>query len=356
MKLVRTSTLFVVSLLLCLSAAGQRRIVIPAGTPEDQELQAIANQSDAKQKIAMLEEFVTKYASNAPAAAYGNWQLAQQYSAAGDQAKALAYGDKALAAMPNVLDIIMSQADIAQQLKANDKLVDYAVRGAAVYHAIPPDSETPDAMANYKQQYESLETIGYNAVANEADAKVRMKEIESYLGAFPNGRFTQNLATLAIVSYQEMKDMTGLSAFADKVLEKNPNDMRLLTALATAFVTDNPAKAGSFARKALEQSKSSTDEQTKSLAGVAHSVLGQSLLRESKFAPAAAELKTATTMLKDSPQDEAAAYYYLGFANVKLERAADAIAALTQAAKHDTPYKGPAEELIGKIQAARRKK
>ena len=170
MKSIRFVATIAVSLLLGLNALAQRKIVIPAGTPEDQELQAIANQSDAKQKIAMLEEFTNKYASNKPAAAYSNWQLAQQYVAAGDQAKALAAGDKALAAMPDVLDIIVSQADIAQQMKADDKVVDYATRGAAVYHAIPADSETPEAMANYKQQYEYLETIGYNAIAAEQNA------------------------------------------------------------------------------------------------------------------------------------------------------------------------------------------
>jgi tetratricopeptide (TPR) repeat protein len=361
MKTIRTSALLVLSLVLCATAAGQRRIVIPAGTPEDQELQAIANQSDAKQKIAMLEEFVAKYASNAPAAAYGNWQLAQQYAAAGEPAKALPYGDKALAAMPDVLEIIMLQADIAQQLKANAKIVDYATRGAAAYHAIPAETETPENMAAYKQQYEYLETIGYNAIASEQDAKARKQEIDRYLPAFPNGRFSDNLTTLAIIAYQEMKDMAGLAAFGERVLEKNPTDMRLLTVLASAYLSDpsgaNVAKAGTFARKAITlQSKSADDPQAKTLAGVAHSVLGQVLLRENKFAPAATELRTATTLLKESPQDEAGAYYYLGFAYVKLERGSDAIAALTQSAKADTPYRGLAQDLIGKIQAARRGK
>lgn len=356
MKSIRLLAMISFSVLFCVSALGQRKIVIPAGTPEDQELQAIANQSDAKQKIAMLEEFGNKYATNKPAAAYGNWQLAQQYAASGEPAKALAAGDKALAAMPDVLDILVSQADIAQQIKANDKVVDYATRGAAVYHAIPADSETAEAMAAYKQQYEYLETIGYNAIAGEQNVKARMQEIERYVPAFTNGRFTGNVTTLAIVSYQEMKDMAGLSAFADKVLAKNESDMRLLTALSSAFVNDNPAKAGTFARKAIELQSKSSDEQAKSLAGVAHSVLGQALVRESKFAAGVTELKTATSILKDSPQDEAAAYYFLGFAYAKLERGGDAVAALQQAAKYDTPYKGPAEEMIGKIQAARRKK
>jgi hypothetical protein len=359
MKTTLTSLLLALSLLLTASAAGQRRIVIPAGTPEDQELQAIASQTDTKQKITMLEAFVQKYASNAPAATYGNWQLAQQYAADGDQAKALACGDKALAAMPDVLDIIMSQADIAQQMKAHAKVVDYATRGAAVYHAIPAEGDSAEHMSEFKQQYEYLETIGYNAIAAETNTKARMQEIDRYLPAFSNGRFADNLTTLAIVTFQEMKDSAGLAAFGDKVLAKNPNDVKLLTVLASAYISDpsHAAKAGTLARKAIElQKEPGADPQAKTFAGLAHSVLGQSLLHENKFLPATSELKTAATLLKDSPQDQAGAYYFLGFAYVKLERGGDAVAALTEAAKADTPYRAPAQDMIGKIQAARRKK
>ena len=99
-----------------------------------------------------------------------------------------------------------------------------------------------------------------------------------------------------------MKDSAGLAAFGDKVLEKSPNDIRLLTVLANAYVSDasgaHVAKAGSFARRAIElQAKSADDPQAKTLTGVAHSVLGQVLLHESKFAPAVAELKTATAFI-----------------------------------------------------------
>jgi len=48
------------------------KIVIPAGTPEDQALQAISNEQDAQKKLAMYEDFVQKFSSNPAAAAYGN--------------------------------------------------------------------------------------------------------------------------------------------------------------------------------------------------------------------------------------------------------------------------------------------
>ena len=53
------------------------KIVIPAGTPEDQALTAISNEPDAQKKLAMYEDFVQKFSSNPAAVAYGNWQIAQ---------------------------------------------------------------------------------------------------------------------------------------------------------------------------------------------------------------------------------------------------------------------------------------
>src|SRR5581483_10043185 len=119
-----------------LAGAQIDRIVIAAGTPEDQALTAINAESDAGKKVAMYEDFVQKFSANPAAVAYGNWQLAQYYQGTGDLAKALQYGDKALAGAPHSLDILVSQTNIAQQMKDNAKLVDYATRGGEVYASI----------------------------------------------------------------------------------------------------------------------------------------------------------------------------------------------------------------------------
>src|ERR1700678_3384179 len=108
------------------------KILIPAGTPEDHDLQAIASEQDAAKKLALYQDFVQKYASNPAAVAYGDWQILQAYQAAGDLNKALDYGNKALAASGRNLDILVSQASIAQQAKDNAKLMDYAAKGGAV--------------------------------------------------------------------------------------------------------------------------------------------------------------------------------------------------------------------------------
>ena len=178
-------------------------IVIPAGTPEDKDLAAIAAESDAQKRIAAYQEFLTKYADNKPAVAYAEWQLSQQYLAAGDTAKAMEYGSKALAAYPNNLDIIMSQANVAQAMKDNGKVVDYAVQGAGVYHSIAKqpragrhirrgmDLEDHRARRTRRaMRYDFLETSAYNAIASEQD---------------PNKRMTRNREVHAGVSEVEVR-------------------------------------------------------------------------------------------------------------------------------------------------------
>src|SRR5271155_462349 len=89
------------------------KIVIPAGTPEDQALTAISNEQDTQKKVAMYQDFLQKYSGNPAAVAYANWQLSQTYQTAGDLQKALECGEKALAGSPHNLDILVTLAGIA---------------------------------------------------------------------------------------------------------------------------------------------------------------------------------------------------------------------------------------------------
>src|SRR5713226_7895437 len=166
MRRRRSPVLIIVIFLPLLLQAQLDKIVIPAGTPEDQALQAISNEQDAQKKLAMYEDFVQKFSSNPAAVAYGNWQLSQYYQNAGDLQKALDYGDKALASAPHNLDILVSQVSIAQQMKNNSKLMDYAVRGGEVYNSIDkapkPEGVSDQDFATQKEEQKSASKNSYN--------------------------------------------------------------------------------------------------------------------------------------------------------------------------------------------------
>ncbi len=185
-------------------------IVIAAGTDEDHALQAISNEQDAQKKLAMYEDFVQKFSSNPAAVAYGNWQLAQAYQATGDLQKALDYGDKALAGSPHNLDILVSQASVAQQAKNNAKLMDYSAQGGEVCQAIAkqakPEGMSDEDFARKVNEEKSgaqnscdfLETSGFNVITSETDPKSRMSEIEKFTAAYPSSKFQEQVSNYAM--------------------------------------------------------------------------------------------------------------------------------------------------------------
>jgi len=354
---------------LCLSALAQNTpIVIPAGTPEDKDLAAITAESDAQKRIAMYQEFLTKYADNKAATAYGEWQLSQQYLTAGDTAKAMECGTKALEAYPNNLDIIMSQASVAQAMKDNSKVVDYAVQGAAVFHSIAKQTKPADAAdadwsskiageeSSAQSSYDFLETSAYNAIASEQDPNKRMTEIEEFTPAFPKSKFEGQISQLALYSLRQLNQPQRLIAYGEKTLAANPDSIPTLLMMADAYAGDpkDAAKAATYANKVLTLVGPSpeSDKEKKSYAGLAHTTLGRAELNQEKLVPAITDLKSAVTLLQDDPADQQQALYFLGYAYAKQNHKAEAVAALQKAAGITGPYQGPAKEMLAKISAA----
>jgi tetratricopeptide (TPR) repeat protein len=351
------------------------KIVITAGTPEDQALTAISNEQDAQKKLAMYEDFVQKFSSNLAAAAYGNWQISQSYQAAGDLQNALLYGDKALTGSPHNLDILVSQTTIAQQMKDNGKVMDYAMKGGDIYNSIAKqkkqEGESDQEFANRiadekssaKNSYEFLEAAAFNAIADESDAKRRMDDIERFTPAFPDSRFQEAVASYAMMSLSDLKDTPRVIAYGEKTLASNPKSLPTLLMMANTYVEDpkpgSVTKAISYAQKAIDVAKADApdaDSKRKLSAGAAHSVLGYALMKEDKTVAAVPELITASALLKGGDeQSYAIAMYRLGFAYAKLNKIAEAREVLNEIVKMPGPVQQPAQELLTKVNAARAK-
>jgi tetratricopeptide (TPR) repeat protein len=357
------------------SLAQIENIVIPAGTPEDQALQAITKEPDDHKKLAMYEDFLKQFSSNPAAVAYGNWQISQAYQGAGDLQKALDYGDKALASAPHSLDILVSQASIAQQLKNNSKLLDYAVRGGEVYNSIgkaaKPEglsaedfaSQTQSQKDGAKTSYEFLEAAGFNVIVDETNAKARMNDIDRFTPAFPNSRFDEPIASYAMMSLSELKDTTRVVAYGEKALAANPNNLPALLLLAGSYVEDpkpgSLAKAVTYAQRAVVAAKADApdaDRSRKLSGGVAHSTLGYAYMKQEKTVAAVPELKSASALLKGvDDQQYAVALYRLGYAYAKLSHNTEAREALVEAAKIPGPVQPLSQDLLAKVNAARAK-
>jgi tetratricopeptide (TPR) repeat protein len=360
-----------------LVSAQTDKLEIPAGTPEDHDLQAITNEQDATKKVAMHQDFVQKYSANPAAVAYGDWQISQAYQAAGDLSKALEYGDKALASAPRSLDILVSETSIAQQAKDNSKMMGYAIRGGEVCNSIgkqpkPADmsddafkTQVAEAKSAAKNNCDFLESAGFNAIASEADAKSRMAGIEKFSAAFPDSKFQDQVSNYAMYSLGpgQLNDQPRLIAYAEKTLAANPNSLTALLLLAGTYVDDpkpgSLAKAVTYSQKAITVAKADepdADKTHKTSAGAAHSTLGYAYLKQDKTAAAIPELKSAVAFLKGADDQQCSiALYRLGFAYAKLNRVSEAREVLMEAVKISGPVQAMSQDLLNKVNAARAK-
>ncbi len=366
--------LVLLSVLISYAGAQADHIVIAAGTDEDHALQAISSEQDAQKKLALYQDFVQKFASNAPAEAYGNWQISQAYQATGDFPKALDYGDKALAGSPHNLDILVSQASIAQQAKDNGKLMDYAAKGGEVCHSIAkqpkPDGmsdgdfaqKVNDEKAGSQNNCDFLETTGFNVITTETDPKSRMAEIEKFTLAYPDSKYGDQVSNYAMYTLGpgQLNDQARLLAFGEKVLAADPNSLPALLILANYYAEANSsAKAITYAQKAVEVAKGDApdaDKMHKLSAGAAHNTIGWAYLKQEKATAAIPELKSAALLLKGQDEQQyARALYGLGFAYGKLNKLTEAREVLTEAVKIQGPLQSMSQDLLTKVNAARAK-
>ena len=352
-------------------------IVIAAGTEEDHALQAISSEQDSAKKLAMYQDFVQKFSSNPQAVAFGDWQLAQASQASGDMDKALDYGDKALAASPHNLDILVSQVSVAQQAKNNSKLIDYAAKGGEVCHSIAKQPK-PEGMSDddFKQKItqekaaaqgncDFLETSGFNVITTETDPKNRMAEIEKYTVAFPDSKFSDQVSNYAMYTLGpgQLNDQARLVSFGEKILATDPNSVPALLLMASYYGEDkqpgSAAKAITYAQKVIDVSKADApdaDNSRKMAAGAAYNTIGWAYLKQEKTNPAITELQSASTLLKgQDDQQYARALYGLGFAYGKLNKLTEAREVLTEAVKIPGPLQAMSQDLLTKVNSARAK-
>jgi tetratricopeptide (TPR) repeat protein len=372
-------TLVVLSLFFAVSIprANAQGINFAAGTDEDHALQDITNEQDPQKKLAMYGDFVQKFSSNPAAVAYGNWQISQAYQASGDLAKALDYGDKAQAASPHNLDILVSQASLAQQAKNNTKLMDYAAKGGQACSSVAKQAK-PEGMSDedftrkvsedkaaIQNSCEFLETSGFNAITSETDPKSRMADIEKFTAAYPDSKFQEQVSNYAMYTLgpDQLNDKARLVSFGEKILASNPNSLTALLLLANFYGDDakpgSAAKAITYSQKVIEVAKADApdaDKTRKISAGVAHNTIGWAYLKQEKTAASIAELKTAAALLKGQDEQQyARALYGLGFAYGKLNKLTEAREVLTEAAKIPGPLQPMSQDLLAKVNSARAK-
>jgi tetratricopeptide (TPR) repeat protein len=352
-----------------------KNVLIPAGSEVDHQISAI-NAADPSQKLQLIEEFSKAHPED-DFQILACEQYVSYYIGAKQYDKAFEYGDKLFALDPDNYPNAVSMVRAANEKGDIDKLYTYGEKANSIlqrYKVMPPPPNTEDAnwatektqkLASLKddQDYvrQSLLSAPYNVKdpTKKADCFVRFAKM------YPDTPEGEQAVTMAAFTYQQAQNRTKMQEVANGVLAKDPNNIGMLLLLADDYSEkgDQLDKSENYAKKAAALTDTAkkpdnlTDDQWKQQLevqkGLAFSVLGQVNLQKKLNAQAVTNLAKAAPLLKSNPVTYARNQYRLGFAYLNLKKNVDAKQAFTEAASVDSPYKGPAEQKLAEIGAAK---
>jgi tetratricopeptide (TPR) repeat protein len=352
-----------------------KNVLIPAGSEVDHQISAI-NAADPSQKLQLIEEFSKAHPED-DFQILACEQYVSYYIGAKQYDKAFEYGDKLFALDPDNYPNAVSMVRAANEKGDIDKLYTYGEKANSIlqrYKVMPPPPNTEDAnwatektqkLASLKddQDYvrQSLLSAPYNVKdpTKKADCFVRFAKM------YPDTPEGEQAVTMAAFTYQQAQNRTKMQEVANGVLAKDPNNIGMLLLLADDYSEkgDQLDKSENYAKKAAALTDTAkkpdtlTDDQWKQQLevqkGLAFSVLGQVNLQKKLNAQAVTNLTKAAPLLKSNPVTYARNQYRLGFAYLNLKKNVDAKQAFTEAASVDSPYKGPAEQKLAEIGAAK---
>lgn len=352
-----------------------KRVAIQAGTPEDKALQEIGAETDSTKKVELLQKYLTDFASSDVVLA-GYEMILAHYLAEKNAAKVYEYADKALAIDSGNFGIAFFALRAAQEGSDIVKLFQYGelIGGILTRYRASPAPQGMEAEQWAGQQRAALgeaqDNIAYTEFAlfstgnNTTDPARKADFLERFVLAFPESPYAFAGSVVTADAYRQARQGPKMVAFAEKVLQRDPNHYGMLIQLADYWVEGKEQldKAIQYATKALgilnaaSQPPNLTPEQwtqQKNLQmGLAHSAIGQAHVHASRDAQAAEAFKSAAPLLKPVKFYFARCLYLWGFALTRQKKNAEARPLLQEAASLDTPYKPLAQESLSKLGAA----
>jgi tetratricopeptide (TPR) repeat protein len=356
---------------------------VAVGTPEDTLVLAYNGADSPKEQLDALLKFEQEHADSK------FMPCANEYSASvelklNDFDKSIEYAEKDLAA--NYHDLYLYQNLLrayASSAKVSDTIFDVInkVPDQAKVEAgnpLRPSKATDEEWEKIKS--DSAEVIKtshdlaiwafFQVLPRVTDPAKRTQVLDTFLKTYPEAE-KDNAAQVNFtyfVAYQAQGNVEKTLQYGDKIVDADPNNIEVLTAMGsiTAFYLSQPApdKAGGYAQKAVTAApnvkkpegiddavfKKTMDGQL----GMDHLILGYANLMKNKLAPAINELKLSVPLLEGNPAFQGRALYYLAFAYEKSYPANHraALDALNKGVTLPGPFQGQSQALLAKVKAA----
>jgi tetratricopeptide (TPR) repeat protein len=314
------------------SAQQRKHFVINAGTPEGELLQNIGQESDDAKKLALMQDFVSKYPKHEGA----GWvydQMQQTFLKQKDYDKALDAGEKALAADPEDLDAAYNNLKAGEGKTDPDLVKKWSAATSAIARkaaAGPAASDEEKQSVDHAKQVDTYTEYSLYATALQITDPAKVADlVDSLMERNPKSQYLQMLSGKYLTALQQSGKTDKASAMAEKIVAVDPSNADALLIAADSNLQKNRTdKAIAYANKVTEvlASKPAPEgisagdwEKTKqAMLGRARWIAGVGYGAENKFGPADKALRAALPAVSGNSQLTATALFYLGLSNYQL--------------------------------------
>lgn len=344
--------------------AQRHKVNINTETPEGQLLQQIGQESDETKKLALEEEFATKYAKDENI----GWVYAQMqpaYIKAGQLDKALDVGEKLLAIDPEDLDTAHQNLKASEGKKDPDLIRKWSDRTAQIAQKVAASPQPTDAdqvedwkkRVDYAKQVNTYSEYSLNAAALQAtDPRKKLDLIGALQQRNPQSQYLPQLVQQQFVAYQQIGDNASAVVLAEKTLASDQSNEDMLLVVADAYMQrkKNPEKVIEYGEKMVQVINSKPKPEGISgadwakrkalISGLGYYMAGKTYFDENKLTAANKALRAALPFLEGNELLKARAetLFDLGLANYKMGRMQDAAAFTRQCAAFRSPFQAQA--------------
>lgn len=353
-----------------------KTVIVSAGSEVDRQLNEINAATDPAAKLKLIDAFSAAHPEG-DLQILADEQYVNYYLNAKQYDKAFEYGDKLFAVDPDNFSNAVNMVRAANEKGDTERLFAAGEKAAGILQRFKvqpaPAGTSPEEWKVQQQQkleavkenQDYIEQSLLNAAFQQKDTTKKAVLLARFANLFPDSPNAGQALGAAALTYQQAQNRPKMLETANSALAKDPDNLGMLLLLADDYSEKGEQldKAEAYAKKAAalcdtaKKPENVTDadwqKQINLQKGLAFSALGQINLQKKLNAAAAESLTKAAPLLKSNAAVYARNQYRLGFAYLNLKNTAGAKQAFTEAASVDSPYKGPAQEKLKGIAAAR---
>jgi tetratricopeptide (TPR) repeat protein len=339
-------------------------------TPEGILYQQIGQESDEAKKIALMEEFLSKFPSHEGAPAIQALSIAS-YTKAGQFDKAMAAAESLLAKYPLDVESAHGALKAAEGKKDPDAVRKWAVqtseaarKAAAVPKAGDEEDEDYKRRVDYDKQVDTYTEYSLFATAIQtADAAKKAELLRALDQRAPESQYLAQAFPQYFVALSQTGDTAGAVAVAERAIAKNAANEEMLAYVGDVYLRENrePDKVLAYSAKLVEQVNAKPKPQgvadadfekwKTQLLGLGYWMEGAVYSAQTKFAEAEKALTAALPLLAGNDEIRAGALFHLGVASYKLGKIAEAMKYTEQCAAMKSAWQSMAQSNLKAIKA-----